>query len=127
MNLFLHYSLALLEDHSSDVSEYHEGEATEKTVRRIWAEFTGSNEQFAEGETFSNLGGNSILAMIMIGKVRDAIGVDVTPSDYFNHITFDTFMEMLRSKSKVQAASEKLIRNEEDRYEPFALITPAIK
>lgn len=112
---------ALVNDSRRTLSEYSENETEAITVRRIWAELTGSDENFAPEDTFSDLGGNSIMAMIMIGRVRDATGIDVTPSDFFDNNTFEKFMYMLRSKTKDSSASEKLIRNDEERFEPFPL------
>lgn len=101
-------------------------DSTAIIVRRIWSELTGSDENFAPEDTFNALGGNSILAMIMMHRVRDATGIDMIPSDFFDHNTFETFMDMLKDKIKHHTEKdhmplEKLVRNDMERFAPFPL------
>ncbi|HEU4881265.1 MAG TPA: amino acid adenylation domain-containing protein, partial [Longimicrobium sp.] len=54
----------------------------EHAVAGIWAELLGV-ERVGRGDDFFALGGHSLLAVRVVARVRQALGVDVSPGDLF--------------------------------------------
>jgi pyochelin synthetase len=51
-------------------------------IRRVWAELL-QNDNFADDDSFLDLGGDSMTAMLCISRIRDAVGAELTIEDFF--------------------------------------------
>ncbi len=94
----------------------------EQQVREIWADILDVDSDFEETATFNGLGGHSILAMIMLKKIKEQVQVDVNFADFLNTETFGGFLAFISQKKKENhQQKEELQANFAQRYEPFAL------
>ncbi|HEX6357656.1 condensation domain-containing protein, partial [Actinophytocola sp.] len=66
----------------------------EATVARIWAEVLGV-DQVGAGDNYFALGGDSILSIQVVSRLRDALGVDVRPLTLFTHSTVEALAAAL--------------------------------
>ncbi|WP_249044250.1 non-ribosomal peptide synthase/polyketide synthase [Crossiella equi] len=59
---------------------------TEQTIAQVWAEVLGLSRISADGNFFE-LGGDSILSITVVSRLREALGVEVSPRLVFSHPT----------------------------------------
>nr|QEO74596.1 condensation domain-containing protein [uncultured bacterium] len=59
---------------------------TEHVIAEIWAEVLGAQRVGAD-DNFFDLGGDSILSIQVVSRIRGALGVDVSPRAVFTHPT----------------------------------------
>ena len=59
------------------------GETTEERLAQIWSELL-QKPDFAGSDNFFDLGGHSLLAVMLIGRVREAFGVELGIDDVYS-------------------------------------------
>ncbi|MDD2058576.1 AMP-binding protein [Pseudomonas sp. GD03860] len=64
----------------------------ERAVAAVWAEVLGQDEVFAD-DSFFALGGNSIAAAQIVGRLREQLGVDLTLASVFDNPGLADFAE----------------------------------
>jgi amino acid adenylation domain-containing protein len=97
----------LPEPASSEPRVHRERTAAEATVAEIWCDVLGI-EQIDDGADFFSLGGHSLIAMRIIGRVKRAFDVDIPLSSIFDHPTlrdFTDYVERAAHDDPVDVAS----------------------
>ncbi|HST57081.1 MAG TPA: amino acid adenylation domain-containing protein, partial [Longimicrobium sp.] len=74
----------------------------EESVAAIWAELLGA-ERVGRGDHFFELGGHSLLAVRVISRVRQELGVEVSPADLFERPVLADFARGLESAARAEA------------------------
>ena len=77
---------------------------TEKRIARVWAQLLGV-ERISVHERFSELGGDSLLAIQMIGKLAHE-GLEVSPPDAFRHDTIAKLSKVVRPTKDVSSVAQ---------------------
>ncbi|MEV6694566.1 amino acid adenylation domain-containing protein [Micromonospora sp. NPDC051196] len=67
----------------------------EKTICRVWADLLGATEIGVTGNFF-HLGGNSLLATRVVGRLRREFGVRISVRTLFDHPTAEAFAAAVR-------------------------------
>ncbi|SFB04749.1 non-ribosomal peptide synthase domain TIGR01720/amino acid adenylation domain-containing protein [Amycolatopsis marina] len=81
----------------------------EETLAAIWSELLNVDAVGAHSSFFA-LGGDSILSIRAVSRVRDAFGVDLSPRDLFDHPTVSGLAEII--EERVLAELEQLAPGE---------------
>ncbi|HEV3051237.1 MAG TPA: condensation domain-containing protein, partial [Longimicrobium sp.] len=76
----------------------------ETAVAAIWAELLGA-EQVGRRDQFFELGGHSLLAVRVVSRVRQALGVEVSPRDVFERPVLADFARGLQTAAQAEAAA----------------------
>ncbi|HST57175.1 MAG TPA: condensation domain-containing protein, partial [Longimicrobium sp.] len=76
----------------------------EASVATIWAELLGA-ERVGRSDHFFELGGHSLLAVRVVSRVRQALGVEVSPGDLFERPVLADFARGLKSATRAEAAA----------------------
>ncbi|HEX6373134.1 MAG TPA: non-ribosomal peptide synthase/polyketide synthase, partial [Longimicrobium sp.] len=74
----------------------------EQAVATIWAELLGV-ERVGRGDDFFELGGHSLLGVRVVSRVRQALGVDVSPGDLFERPVLADFARGLTRAASADA------------------------
>ncbi|WP_420127102.1 non-ribosomal peptide synthase/polyketide synthase [Longimicrobium sp.] len=86
----------------------HEYEApvgqAEQAVAAIWSELLGA-ERVGRRDHFFDLGGHSLLAVRVISRVRQALGVEVSPRDVFERPVLADFARGLETAARADATA----------------------
>ena len=77
---------------------------TERVVAAVWAEVLGAGEVGAE-DNFFDLGGDSILSIQIVSRLRTALGVDLSPRAVFTHPTVAGFAAAIDATQPTAAAA----------------------
>jgi amino acid adenylation domain-containing protein len=85
------------------VYEAPSGQA-EEAVAAIWAELLGA-ERVGRRDHFFELGGHSLLAVRVISRVRQALGVEVSPRDVFERPVLADFARELETAAQSEAGA----------------------
>ncbi len=76
----------------------------EEAVAAIWAELLGA-ERVGRRDHFFELGGHSLLAVRVISRVRQALGVEVSPRDVFERPVLANFARGLQTAGRAEATA----------------------
>ncbi|HEV3050799.1 MAG TPA: amino acid adenylation domain-containing protein, partial [Longimicrobium sp.] len=76
----------------------------EEAVAAIWAELLGA-ERVGRRDHFFELGGNSLLAVRVVSRVRQALGVEALQGDLFERPVLADFARGLRTAARAEAAA----------------------
>nr|QEO73558.1 AMP-dependent synthetase and ligase [uncultured bacterium] len=71
--------------------------ATEEALARIWAELLGT-DRVGVHDNFFHAGGDSIVTLRLLSRVRRAFGVDVSPREFFDSPTIGALALTVRDK-----------------------------
>nr|QEO73591.1 AMP-dependent synthetase and ligase [uncultured bacterium] len=71
--------------------------ATEAALARIWAELLGA-DRIGVHDNFFHAGGDSIVTLRLLSRVRRAFGVDVSPREFFDSPTIGALALLVRDK-----------------------------
>jgi amino acid adenylation domain-containing protein len=80
----------------------------EQAVAAIWAELLGA-ERVGRRDHFFELGGHSLLAVRVVSRVRQAMGVQVSPRDVFERPVLADFARGLKTAAGAEAAAIELV------------------
>ncbi len=69
----------------------HRGEMTQ-----IWSEVLGCGE-IQDSDTFFELGGDSVLAMSLVFRIQEQLGLTAEVFEVFEHPRFSDFLERMNS------------------------------
>jgi amino acid adenylation domain-containing protein len=75
----------------------------EEAVAAIWAELLGA-ERVGRRDHFFELGGHSLLAVRVVSRVRQALGVEVSPRDVFERPVLAEFVGGLETAARAEEA-----------------------
>jgi amino acid adenylation domain-containing protein len=92
---------------------------TERAIAAIWREALGV-EQVGADDNFFDLGGHSLLLVRVHGRIREALGADVTVVELFQHPTVGALAARL-ARGGAQAAPALLQVDERTRRQKAAL------
>ncbi|HEX2202233.1 MAG TPA: amino acid adenylation domain-containing protein, partial [Longimicrobium sp.] len=83
---------------------------TEETLAAIWSEVLGV-ERVGSRDSFFELGGHSLLAVRMLGRVRDALKVELTPRVIFEvPVLHDLAARVDRARAEAQGTDAPPVR-----------------
>lgn len=111
---------AILEDITS-VNQAEEDDGTAGKLRSLWAELLDIPADFDENDSFGNLGGHSILSMIMLRRVKDDLGISVTFPELLSCTSFREFAELAESKCTETEALGIYQKDPAHRFDSFSL------
>ena len=106
---------------------------TEQKLSALWREVLGLGEYEIDGaDSFFELGGDSIVAMTMVGMARDE-DLSLTVADVFRHPTFSEMLHAIDPPPRIEindtASEEGTVYSDDGReaiqeevYEPFSLL-----
>ncbi|HEU4885339.1 MAG TPA: amino acid adenylation domain-containing protein, partial [Longimicrobium sp.] len=77
---------------------------TEQAVAAIWAEVLGV-ERVGRGDNFFELDGHSLVAVRVVSRVREALGVEAAPRDLFDRPVLADFARGLQTAARADAAA----------------------
>ncbi len=80
---------------NNDLSSCSDEEAV---LRNIWSELLDINSDFDENQSFRNLGGHSILSMIMLRKLKAELGVNISFAEHISAETLRGHLDLIDSK-----------------------------
>jgi aryl carrier-like protein len=93
---------------------------TERAIAAIWREALGV-EQVGVDDNFFDLGGHSLLLVRVHGRIREALGAQVTVVELFQHPTVGALAARLASGGEEQAAPAREAVDERARRQKAAL------
>ena len=70
----------------------------ESKVRSIWAEVLDVDPDFGTDETFNGLGGHSIMSLVMLKKIKEEFGVNISFIDFQKKNSFGDLLAMIRAE-----------------------------
>jgi amino acid adenylation domain-containing protein len=79
------------------------GEA-EQAVAAIWAELLGTG-RVGRGDNFFELGGHSLVAVRMVSRMRQALGVEISLRDLFERPLLADFARVLKTAAQAEATA----------------------
>ncbi|MDO5558077.1 MAG: beta-ketoacyl synthase N-terminal-like domain-containing protein [Oscillospiraceae bacterium] len=79
----------------TDPQEYKE---IHDTIREVWQEALETDEDIADNESFFELGGNSMLAILIMESVADRIGVEIEMDDIYSCDTIEAMTKYVIEK-----------------------------
>jgi amino acid adenylation domain-containing protein len=101
---------------SQDVPNKKEASTkNEKTLVEIWSEIFGI-EEVGINESFFALGGNSLLAMRVLSRIKYTTGVELSPKDIFETPTIEELASKIGNNSSDNTATKKIKRSNRDKY-----------
>ncbi|HET7465003.1 MAG TPA: condensation domain-containing protein, partial [Longimicrobium sp.] len=77
---------------------------TEQAVAAIWSQVLGA-EGVGRGDNFFERGGHSLVAVRVASRVRQALGVEVSPGDLFERPVLADFARGLESAARAEATA----------------------
>jgi yersiniabactin nonribosomal peptide synthetase len=90
------------------------------TLKRMWADVLDIDIDFDEGKSFRELGGHSILCMIIIKQIREEFNTEVDFSDFMCCKDFNEFVDLI-SLDKKAVSVKKEMPHISDSSKPFRL------
>lgn len=73
---------------------------TIEEIKEIWKEILESDEELETNVSFFELGGNSMLATLMIENVNEKFSTDLELVDIYENNTIEQFVALIESKRK---------------------------
>ena len=73
---------------------------TIETIKEIWKEILESDEEMETNVSFFEMGGNSMLATLMIENVNEKLSTDFELVDIYENNTIDQLAALIESKRK---------------------------
>ena len=95
-------------------------ESIESRVRSIWAEVLDVDPDFGDDETFNGLGGHSIMSLVMLKKIKEEFGVNVSFIDFQKKNSFGDLLTMIRAEVE-PAETCSFASDREHRFDDFPL------
>lgn len=92
----------------------------ESKVRSIWAEVLDVDPDFGTDETFNGLGGHSIMSLVMLKKIKEEFGVNVSFIDFQKKNSFGDLLAMIRAEVE-PAETCSFASDREHRFDDFPL------
>ncbi|MCB2311581.1 condensation domain-containing protein [Clostridium tagluense] len=99
-------------NHEGPITEDEDTSNLTKRMIQLWKEYFGIDE-ISINDNFYDLGGDSLRAMSLIGKVNKTFNTKITISSF---LMKPTIKDLVMSLSEVNTEEFKLIRKIEDRY-----------
>lgn len=90
-------------------------------LRTIWADLLDISDDFDGNNSFENLGGHSILSMLMLRKVKDEIGITVSFQELLTCESFNEFSSLVKNKCSDTPTTSIYKKDFDHRYDPFVL------
>ncbi|MCM1220910.1 MAG: amino acid adenylation domain-containing protein [Lachnospiraceae bacterium] len=96
--------------------------SVKRTVKSIWCELLNVKDFDADAH-FRSLGGHSIMSFLMLKRLRERTGADVTFTEFMQADTLNKLCALISSKNAPEKKDfSAILKNDpENRYEPFAL------
>ncbi|HKS30078.1 MAG TPA: beta-ketoacyl synthase N-terminal-like domain-containing protein [Pyrinomonadaceae bacterium] len=91
-------------EHKNGHHHADEADETEQRLEAVWKELLGLKE-LSRDESFFDLGGDSLIALQLISRLRDSMRVDVGVADLFEHQTVSALADFIRRERAVPAAA----------------------
>ncbi len=95
-------------------------ESIESKVRSIWAEVLDVDPGFGADETFNGLGGHSIMSLVMLKKIKEEFGVNISFIDFQKKNSFGDLLAMIRAEVE-PAETCSFASDREHRFDDFPL------
>lgn len=95
-------------------------ESIESRVRSIWAEVLDVDPDFGADETFNELGGHSIMSLVMLKKIKEEFGVNISFIDFQKKNSFGDLLAMIRAEVE-PAETCSFASDREHRFDDFPL------
>ena len=95
-------------------------ESIESKVRSIWAEVLDVDPGFGADETFNGLGGHSIMSLVMLKKIKEEFGVNISFIDFQKKNSFGDLIAMIRAEVE-PAETCSFASDREHRFDDFPL------
>ncbi len=92
----------------------------ESKVRGIWAEVLDVDPDFGTDETFNGLGGHSIMSLVMLKKIKEEFGVNISFIDFQKKNSFGDLLAMIRAEVE-PADTCSFASDREHRFDDFPL------
>ena len=92
----------------------------ESRVRSIWAEVLDVDPDFGADETFNELGGHSIMSLVMLKKIKEEFGVNISFIDFQKKNSFGDLIAMIRAEVE-PAETCSFASDREHRFDDFPL------
>lgn len=92
----------------------------ESKVRSIWAEVLDVDPGFGADETFNGLGGHSIMSLVMLKKIKEEFGVNISFIDFQKKNSFGDLLAMIRAEVE-PAETCSFASDREHRFDDFPL------
>ena len=92
----------------------------ESKVRSIWAEVLDVDPDFGTDETFNGLGGHSIMSLVMLKKIKEEFGVNISFIDFQKKNSFGDLIAMIRAEVE-PAETCSFASDREHRFDDFPL------
>lgn len=92
----------------------------ESKVRSIWAEVLDVDPDFGADETFNELGGHSIMSLVMLKKIKEEFGVNISFIDFQKKNSFGDLLAMIRAEVE-PAETCSFASDREHRFDDFPL------
>ena len=73
-------------------------EALTEDIKAIWTEILESEEELETNESFFEIGGNSMLATLMIENINDKYSCDLELTDIYENNTIEQLAELVLRK-----------------------------
>ena len=95
-------------------------DSIESKVRNIWAEVLDVDPDFGADETFNGLGGHSIMSLVMLKKIKEEFGVNISFIDFQKKNSFGDLLAMIRAEVE-PADTCSFAGDREHRFDDFPL------
>ena len=95
-------------------------ESIESKVRSIWAEVLDVDPDLGADETFNELGGHSIMSLVMLKKIKEEFGVNISFIDFQKKNSFGDLLAMIRAEVE-PAETCSFASDREHRFDDFPL------
>ncbi|MBI1890864.1 MAG: non-ribosomal peptide synthase/polyketide synthase [Burkholderiales bacterium] len=93
----------------------------EESIAAIWSEVLGL-EHISVNRNFFEIGGHSLLAVQVVARIKDKLGLPLTIKDLFTHTTIESLAEFLGSvESSGQSVLPPVVKREEQGRIPLSL------
>ena len=93
----------------------------EITILKIWKDIF-NNENIGLDNNYFSMGGDSLIATSIIGKIRDKLGLKLSIRDIFENPTVNELAIFINNNKCKEVENEQLIVSDKDSlYEPFPL------
>lgn len=73
-------------------------ETLTEDIKAIWTEILESDEELETNESFFEIGGNSMLATLMIENINDKYSCDLELTDIYENNTIEQLAELVLRK-----------------------------
>ncbi len=80
----------------------------ESNLLDLWRTVLRS-DQAGVRDNFFLLGGNSLLALRLLGKIRESIGVEISVTELFSHPTVSAIADLIRSREQTSTVSARIL------------------